>query len=71
MSDSSTNKTYKSNSNVQLGGFLSNSRKLIRPTRRNTRDFFKFTRKNSEKPQGSKKLRKSRRKRRKRRKQIK
>ena len=65
MSDSSTNKTYKSNSNVQLGGFLSNSRKLKRPSRKNTRDFFKFTRKSSEKPQGAKKLRKSRRKRRK------
>ena len=60
-----TRKLDKSKPDVQLGGFLSNSRKLIRPTRRNTRDFFKFTRKNSEKPQGSKKLRKSRRKRRK------
>lgn len=42
-----THKTDPSKSDVQLGGFLSNSRKLRRPTRRNTRDFFKFTRKNS------------------------
>jgi len=60
-----TNKTDKSKPDVQLGGFLSNSRKLKRPSRKNTRDFFKFTRKSSEKPQGAKKLRKSRRKRRK------
>lgn len=60
-----TNKTDESNSDVKVGGFLSNSRKLKRPSRKNTRDFFKFTRKSSEKPQGAKKLRKSRRKRRK------
>jgi len=57
-----THKTDLSKPEVQLGGFLSNSRKLRRPTRKNTRDFFKFTRKSSEKPQGAKKLRKSRRK---------
>jgi hypothetical protein len=42
-----THKTDESKSDVQLGGFLSNSRKLRRPTRKNTRDFFKFTRKSS------------------------
>jgi hypothetical protein len=57
-----THKTDLSKPIVKVGGFLSNSRKLKRPSRKNTRDFFKFTRKSSEKPQGAKKLRKSRRK---------
>ena len=57
-----THKTDKTKPDVKVGGFLSNSRKLKRPSRKNTRDFFKFTRKSSEKPQGAKKLRKSRRK---------
>lgn len=51
------------NTNNLRGGYLSNSRKLRRPSRRNTRDFFKFTRKSGE-SLGAKKMRKSRKKRR-------
>tara|TARA_Y100000992_G_C21135779_1_gene428802 strand:- start:32 stop:796 length:765 start_codon:yes stop_codon:yes gene_type:complete len=51
------------NANNLRGGYLSNSRKLRRPSRRNTRDFFKFTRKSGE-SLGAKRMRKSRKKRR-------
>lgn len=57
------NKTDEKKPDILSGGYLSNSRKLRRPSRRNTRDFFKFTRKSGE-SQGAKRMRKSRKKRR-------
>ena len=57
------NRKNNNSQRIYAGGYLSNSRKLRRPSRRNTRDFFKFTRKSGE-SLGAKKMRKSRKKRR-------